>query len=404
VKPTNDLSQEIRESLTQRLGEKGYDLLGLTPILSSHQDRTQRYRSLQEALKEFDDLASDETEGYLVRIRKVANAPQSEHETATSAIDEVYLPNGHLNTPFLLKNAEVLLQAGETKLAARIYQTLLQNREHLGRAHEGLGDCAAREEKMDLARRAYEEAIAYDPTTPVLLKLAKIYDAQGQYASAGETYERALLNSTLLGREKAKLHLKASQTWRKLKERSKSRSHLLQAIALSTAQSEKSEILAQLGEFHRELGEIEEARHFFEESLALVSTQISSLNGLGYIHLSRGEQVLAQEYFERSLAQNIQQPSILVDLVRAAYQTRRYAPAAVLLKDYIDQSPFNAHLLYSLAGLYFHLGSDEHCAEVLEKIFELSPQFETARGLKSRLEARMQQKGSHGRSQESRKL
>jgi hypothetical protein len=46
-----------------------------------------------------------------------------------SCLNRIYLPNGKFNVPYLLKNADILFEAGEYAAARKIYRAILQSGE-----------------------------------------------------------------------------------------------------------------------------------------------------------------------------------------------------------------------------------------------------------------------------------
>lgn len=65
-------------------------------------------------------------EEYIVRIRPKDSL---EKKTRKPSLDGIYLPNGKLNVPYLMKNADLLFEAGDLHSARKIYKTLLQSGE-----------------------------------------------------------------------------------------------------------------------------------------------------------------------------------------------------------------------------------------------------------------------------------
>src|SRR6476661_871204 len=80
-------------------------------------------------------------------------------DAGTSRSDEVFQSNGRLNTDLLIRNAKILLAAGDVALAKNIFRALVESGESLGVAYSGMGGCYELEGKIDLAIKAYREAI-----------------------------------------------------------------------------------------------------------------------------------------------------------------------------------------------------------------------------------------------------
>jgi hypothetical protein len=77
--------------------------------------------------------------------------------------------------------------------------------------------------------------------------------------------------------------------------------------------------------------------------------------------------------------------------VKCAYEIKNYGVAAKILEEYIQVAPINIHLLYSLAGLQFHLGRASDARQTCIRIQQLNPEHNGARELLRRLEEGFQQ-------------
>jgi Tfp pilus assembly protein PilF len=136
-----------------------------------------------------------------------------------------------------------------------------------------------------------------------------------------------------------------------------------------------------LGEVEIEAQRPPAAQVAFERALALNSQNDAALAGLGNIAYRAGEKRAAHDYFARSLSINIHNPGAVFCLVKCAYETKNYAIAARFLEQYAQSAPINANLLYSLAGLHYHLGRMEQAGALAAQILELKPDHEGAKEL-----------------------
>ena len=96
-------------------------------------------------------------------------------EADSSQTEKIYQQNGRLNTSLLIRNAKILLAAGDIPLAKKIFRALVENGESLGIAYSGLGGCYELEGKLDLAIKADREAIIFEPTFGCLFALSELY-------------------------------------------------------------------------------------------------------------------------------------------------------------------------------------------------------------------------------------
>src|SRR5690348_9410979 len=74
--------------------------------------------------------------------------------------DYELLPNGEINAPYILANADLLLRRGETELASKLFRAV-KNHSRLGYCgHYGLGRCFLAEGKTGQAIAAFEKALS----------------------------------------------------------------------------------------------------------------------------------------------------------------------------------------------------------------------------------------------------
>jgi len=72
--------------------------------------------------------------------------------------DLCYLPNGELNVPFILTNANLLLLENELELAASLFQLVKGHTPYAHCAHYGIGQCFLKAQCPRQAVQAFEKA------------------------------------------------------------------------------------------------------------------------------------------------------------------------------------------------------------------------------------------------------
>jgi tetratricopeptide (TPR) repeat protein len=75
------------------------------------------------------------------------------------SLELAYLPNGNLNFPYILSNANLLLQSGEIDLAASLFRLALGEPKVAHIALFGLGQCCMAGADYPKAARAFEKAL-----------------------------------------------------------------------------------------------------------------------------------------------------------------------------------------------------------------------------------------------------
>ena len=150
------------ESVRRQLQQTNLEVIDIVSIPSG--DRLLRLKALQEVLVNLSEEESMRTREYLIRVKArdpqpVELMPSKDHrEPQKPCMGEIYLPNGKLNVTFLMKNAELLFDAGDFVLARKIYNTILRSGEMTATVLHRLGKCYEAEGKTEIAHAKFEEA------------------------------------------------------------------------------------------------------------------------------------------------------------------------------------------------------------------------------------------------------
>ena len=378
----NHLTIAIQEALERQLKnsapgfEDRFEGIGIVPI-PAHGDRIVKLRTLEEALEE-------ETIGYLIQLKtkKTVFLPR-ENTGMRLEPENIHLPNGKLNITYLLKTSDLLYGAGEYLLARNVYKKLLSSGERTALAFYGIGRCYEAEGLLEKAKVNYEESIAYQATLEAYQSLASVLTRQKKDRKAAETLERALNLKEIPTPTRFELHLSCGDRWARAEKPENAEKHYKKALEINPS---AREIHSNLGAICLQGGRVPEARRHFQEALASNPKNDKALAGLGSCALNEGEKRLAHDYFAKALEIELNNPSAIYHLVRCAYEIKSYATAARLVEDYTHAAPVNANLLYSLAGLQYHLGRMAEAKATAQKLLQLDPEHSGARELLGMIE------------------
>jgi tetratricopeptide (TPR) repeat protein len=367
------VAESMREALGRQLREhEVVDIVAIPAVA----DPMVRLRTVEEALAEFDDPASEGAISYLVQVKPRRAAVPAVEPTPSPTVsrptlaDHVYLPNGKLNIPYLDRNAEVLFASGDFTLARNIYKTLLQSGERSAFCLYRMGRCFEAEGKLTEARAHYEESIAYQPLLETYLRLSALLMRDKRDAHAAETLERALAMKDIQANARPGLHLACGNSWTRAGKTAEAERHFLKVLELQPSAAEARSNLATL---YLSTGRPGDAAPHYEAALAQNPELARSWAGLAACKLALSDKRGAHDAYARSLELEIANPTALCQLVRCAYELKSYPTAARIVEEYVQTQPFNAALLYSLGGLQFHLGRMRDARATLERILELSP-------------------------------
>ncbi len=270
----------------------------------------------------------------------------------------------------LKSSAEILLAAGDLALARNVLLAMVRSGTLAGWALRALGRTFEQENQSTKARRAYQDAIAYESHFEAYRCLAVLEIREQNHAAAADTLERALNVRELSQKTRFEVHKACGNCWMRAQRTEKAEHHYKRALAIDPT---SDQICSNLGALYLQSGRIRDAQRCFEDALVANPSNSRALAGLGAAFLAEGRKREAHDQFAKSLQLDIHQPNAIYHLVKCAYEIRSYATAARLLGDYVEIAPVNANLLYSLSGLQFHLGRIEEARTTVLKILQIQP-------------------------------
>ncbi|OFZ21465.1 MAG: hypothetical protein A2X94_08125 [Bdellovibrionales bacterium GWB1_55_8] len=386
---THSIAHTIQTLLEPSLKRENLDVLDIVPI-PKQGDRMVRLRTLEEALDDFDRSDdAGEVMGYLVQLKRAApgkpekaqspapapyaitNGEAPEPSAQKSGIDSIYLPDGKLNVPFLKQNADLLFEAGEYTLARNVYKAIVQSGEKTAAALFGLARCYDIEGRIAEAQAHYEESIAYHPQVEAYQNLARLLIRQQKDQEAAEMIARALLLKELDEKQRFELHKACGNCWTRVNHVVNAEKHFQKALELETA---ADEVRANLGALYLQNNRHVDAKRQFQDAVASNPRNTKALHGLASCHLATGDKRQAHDFFAKSLDIELNNPAAVFNLVKCAFEIKSYATAARILEEYVETAPISASLLYSLAGLQFHLGRYQDARATTGRILEIAPQ------------------------------
>ncbi len=294
-------------------------------------------------------------------------------------------PQERFDAKDLLRNAKILLAAGDLGLSRKIFTALIERGEMLGRAYAGLGAIFEIENKADLAIKAYREAIIYEPTLGTLAALADLLMKTGDHKGAVGSLLRACNLANLPQEHLFDLHKQLGNCY----------VHLDQLNNAEAQYRRAYEINANSDSLHVNIGTLALKRNdgatallHFKEAARLNETNAGAWTGIGLAHLALEEKSEALEAFSSALTRDIREVTALYNLVRCAYELKTFDKARLLLMEYIKHNPVNSNILYSYAGILFHSGLIKEAEDECNKLLSFSPDHAGAIRIKDMIKGR----------------
>ena len=312
--------------------------------------------------------AGASADGAAVRIAPIPRSAKEEAEEAS----------------FLNENAALLLTAGETELARNIYRAILKSGEASDVAYAGLASCADKEGLVEQAIQFAWDSVAFSPNKKGYQILSQLLVQQGRDQEAAQALTRALKSLELSIQEKAEYHKMIGNCMARLGQNTEAERAYKKALELSPASDEAQ---SNLGSLHLEQGQVTEAKRCYQDAIASNPGNDKAWVGLGLCFVSEGDKESAHEAFSRSLEKNLRNSTAIFHLVKCAYEIKKYTQAEKMLSNYVEVAPVSPSLLYSLAGLQFHVGKKKEASLTAKRILQIKGDHQGARDLIKRIES-----------------
>jgi tetratricopeptide (TPR) repeat protein len=296
-----------------------------------------------------------------------------------AATEQVYQANGRLNTAALVRNAKILLSAGDVLLAKNIFRTLVEAGESLGVAYAGLGSCYELEGKADMAIKAYREAIIFEPTYGCLYALAELYIKREEYQNAVGTLMRAQNLSRLASDQSFDIHKGLGSCYMHLNQLNNAEAHYRKAYEINPG---SDSLHVNIGSLALKKADNSTALLHFKEAARTNPLNSSAHTGIGLAQMGLGRKDFAHEAFANSLRIDIHDVTALYHLIKISYELKQFDVVSGLLQKYIQHNAVNSNILYSYAGILYHRGMLKEALEECERLISLKPDHEGVKKLK----------------------
>jgi tetratricopeptide (TPR) repeat protein len=308
-------------------------------------------------------------------------------EADSARTDDVYQQNGRLNAQLLVRNAKILLAAGDIPLAKNIFRALVESGESLGIAYSGLGGCYELEGKIDLAIKAYREAIIFEPTFGCLFALAELYIKKEDFTASVGTLLRALNLQKLQSAQVFDLHKSLGSCYMRLGQLNNAESHYRKAYEMNPG---SDSLHVNIGSLAMKKADLSTALLHFKEGARINPLNGTALTGIGLAQTGLGNKEAAHDAFAAALGIDIHDVTSIYHLVKSAYELKKFDVVAELLQKYIRHNAVNSNILYSYAGIQYHRGMLKESLEECEKLLSLKADHEGAKKLKELILQKME--------------
>jgi tetratricopeptide (TPR) repeat protein len=376
-------------------------IVAAVEIPSNHRAQPLVADDLEEILGTFDDDV--DYAHFVIRVKRATQPlpkPSSEPQPPQLSIDSMVTETLELSDKltgnpyedqgyepdFLFENAKLLEENKDFELARNIYRALVKKGALIPKALGGMARTFEKEGDGEKAIRCYREAIAYASELEYYQGIAAIQIRLGEDEAAAETLLHSLALPKLSDENRFELHKSLGNCYTRLGDYAKAEHHYRKAYEINA----DSDILqVNVGSLALQKTDYDSARKHFQKALELNTKNEKAVSGMGMVHLGTGNAQKAHDCFVASLELNLGNLGAIYNLVKCAYETKRFGDASRLLSRYIESFPVNTNILYSYAGILFHQGEYRLAAAEVEKILEGNPAHSGARELKEMIGAKL---------------
>ena len=285
---------------------------------------------------------------------------------------------------YLAQNADLLLQVGEVELARNIYRAILKSGDASDVAYAGLASCSDKDGMIEQAIQFAWDSVAFAPNKKGYQILSQLLVQQGRDQEASQALSRALKSLELSAQEKAEYYKMIGNCMSRLGQNPEAERAYKKALELSPASDETQ---SNLGSLYLEQGQVMDAKRCYQDAIASNPTNDKAWVGLGLCFVAEGDKEAAHDAFSRSLERNLRNSTAIFHLVKCAYEIKKYSQAERMLSNYVEVAPVSPSLLYSLAGLQFHVGKKKEASLTAKRILQIKGDHQGARDLIKRIDA-----------------
>lgn len=403
--------ERIRKLVTEDL------LVAAVELPTNHRTKTFIADDLEGVLAQFDDdanyahfvirvkrttsplpLPSSEPGTPLLSIDSMVNETLelseriNEQRSSSEPIDEIppkeppqREPSPEYDPQFLLENAKILEENNDLPLARNIYNALVRKGLLIPQGLAGLASTFEKEGDHERSIRCYQEAIAYSSELPFYQGLAAVQIRIGNDEEAAQTLLHALGIVSLTDEQMFELHKSLGNCYTRLGDYAKAEHQYRKAYDLNS----KSDVLqVNVGSLALQKSDYESAQKHFQKALELNSSNDKAISGLGMVHLGKNSLQKAHDCFVASLKLNINNLGAIYNLVKCAYELKKFDETSQILQKFILSNPVNTNILYSYAGILFHQGEYRASTNEAKKILETNPNHAGAKELVELIQAK----------------
>lgn len=272
----------------------------------------------------------------------------------------------------LIKNALLLIDNGDYRLAITLLRNILSRDSFYPEAIEWLGYCFHKTGDLDNACKCYSELVKIQPDEYSYSALAEVLYQMGRAEEAEEFYQSALgvihFDSPLL----FGIHKNLGNISVKTGDLENAEENYNKAYALNP----HSDLLyVNYGTLELQKGNIDTALERFREAVQLNAQNDKAWVGIALIHREKGDFELAYANIEKALDLEPNNKTALKLYVDWAVAEKKFDSAIEKLEGYLFLNTEDAEISLLLTECFYRKGDFLNCRIELERTHMLAPQM-----------------------------
>lgn len=323
------------------------------PSLTEKIKKLKIFEKLDEVFQTFDESNEDKVQYF---VRDLPPAPTEENVKK-----------------YLFRNALLLIDNGEYRMAKHILGDLLKRDPYFTDAIRWMGWCFKKEGQNQNAIKCYEQLINLRKTEQDLFELGEIYYEIKQDDKARDLWLEALQLCTEQSPRLFDLHKDLGNAYMRLGDLDSAEENYHKALTL---RPQSDALQVNLGSMFFYRGDLRNSMNCFKKAIEINPYNDRAWCGIGLVARQLGDKEWAQSVVLKALDINSENLIALQVLVQWAFEDKNFNSAIDRVQRYLFENQNNTHMIYTLAGLLFQSGNNIMAEMELERLLAIDPKNE----------------------------
>ncbi len=281
------------------------------------------------------------------------------------------IPNESTVWNYLLRNALLLVDNGEFRMARHILGDLLKRQPYHSDAVRWMGWCFKQEGDMPNALKCYEQLINIRKSDQDFYELGEIYYELKENEKARDVWIRGLEFTHAESPRLFDLHKNLGNSYMRLGDLESAEENYNKAF---TIRSHSDALQVNLGSLCFYKSDFKNSFEYFKAAIDINPYNDRAWCGVGLVARQKNDKPWAKDMVLKSLDLNPENLIALQILVQWALEDKDYESALERVYYYSFKNQNDTNMIYSLAGLLFKAGMTVEAELELERLLAVDPE------------------------------